>query len=63
MTRLETITIDGVTYDINYTAGTNIVISNDTISVPNVYTKAEVDALLAALVDGDNLTYGTVVNS
>lgn len=58
--RLETITIDGTTYDIAYTGGTNITVNDGVISAPGVYTKAEVDALLAAIVDGDNLAYGTV---
>lgn len=62
MSRMETITLDGVTYRIDYTAGTNVVISDGVISVPDVYTKTEVDDLLAALIDGDNLTYGTVAS-
>lgn len=59
MPKLTQIEIDGTTYDIGatLTAGTNVVITDDTISVPNVYSKTEIDAML---VDGDSALYGTV---
>lgn len=62
MAKLEHINVDGTLYDIggeDYTAGTNITITEGVIAAPNVYTKAEVNALLAAIVDGDNLSYGS----
>lgn len=60
-TKLTQINLDGTLYDIGgteYTAGTNITITNGVIAAANVYTKAEVDAKIAAIVDGDNLSYG-----
>ena len=61
MPEVLTVTVDGVVYQIggNYSAGTNITIQNGVISAPNVYTKSEVDAKFAAIVDGDELEYGS----
>lgn len=61
-TKLEHINVDGTLYDIGgpeYTAGTNITIEDGVIAAPGVYSKAEVDAKIAAIVDGDNLSYGS----
>ena len=61
MAKINQINLDGTLYEIggeDYTAGTNISISNGVISAPNVYSKVEIDAMFAQIIDGDNISYG-----